>query len=138
MKTFLSGALAGALLSAVIIFSFFKEESFTPEEVTVTQVSGEKITHSKFDYKKGTIKFSTVADGKGEIVTEIPKVNIPEARYWMQNNHALMGELLLTDRRIYGVSYMRRWNNFSAGGGVLLSEQKFEGIKVQAQYWFDL
>ena len=56
----------------------------------------------------------------------------------MQNNNAVMLELILTDRRIYGLSYLRRWNNFSAGGGILLSEDKFEGVKFQTEYWFGL
>ena len=140
MKTFLEGMLIGSILAILLmnLFPFKKEDKAALKEVKVTQVSGDKIEHSGFNYTGNTIKFGTQSEGKGTIVTEIPKTNIPEARMWMQNNNGVMLELLYTDRRIYGASYMRRWGNFSAGGGVLISESKFEGIKAQAQYWFSL
>jgi hypothetical protein len=139
MKKFISGILIGSLVTGLIFSRFISgSEKNTPEEVKVTQVSGEKITHSGFNYKNSSIKFKTEAEGKGEIITEIPKTNVPEARKWMQNTNAVMVELQLIDRRIYGLSYLKRWDNFSAGGGVLFSEKKFEGIKIQTGYWFSL
>jgi len=57
----------------------------------------------------------------------------------MENTNGVMLELLFTEEdRIYGASYMRRWGNFSAGGGVLFSEKKFEGVKIQGMYWFEI
>jgi len=140
MRDFLAGTVTGILLplSIAAVFYFGKETIIPVEEVTVTQVSGEKITHSGFNYTKGTIKFETKAEGKGVIITEIPVVNIPEAKSWMQDNNAVMLELLLLEERNYGISYLRRWNNFSVGGGVVVSEKSFEGVKVQAQYWFSI
>ena len=141
MKNFLTGVITGVLPAVIISVVFFlyqnKEEPL--KDVKTTQVSGEKIEHSGFNYKSGNIKFTTKAEGKGEIITEIPKTNIPEARYWLEDNNAVMLELLLTEEdRIYGIDYMRRWGNFSAGGGVLFSERKFEGIKIQSMYWFKI
>lgn len=143
MKKFFYGIATG-LVAGIIIssagFYFFssKEKDKNIKDVTVKQVYGEKIEHAEFNYKGDTITFETEAQGKGKIVTEIPKTNIPEARYWMQNTNAVMLELLLIDRRVYGLSYLKRWDNFSVGGGVLLSEDKFEGFQIQAQYWFKL
>lgn len=141
MKDFLAGVILELIVLIAIATAvyFHNPERFAPKEVTVTQVSGEKISHDKFDYSSGAVKFHTHAEGKGEIITEIPKVNIPEARAWMQDNNGIMLELLLTDDdRIYGISYLRRWNNISAGGGVLVSGKRFEGVKVQTEYWFSL
>lgn len=137
MKRFLSGLLLGIIAGGGSVF-YYQSKEIPISDVKVTQISGEKIEHSGFKYKQGSIKFTTISEGKGEILTEIPTDSIPEVQSWNHNNHGLMFELLYTDSRIYGVSYMRRWNNFSIGGGVLLSEQKFEGLKVQAQYWFRL
>ena len=140
MKEFLAGTLTGVILPIGIaaVFYFYKDKEIPVKEVTVTQVSGEKIEHKGFNYIGSSIKFGTQSEGKGEIITEIPKTNIPEARAWMQDNNAVMLELLYTEKRIYGASYMRRWNNISIGGGVLVSESKFEGVKAQVQYLFSL
>ena len=140
MKSFSLGFISATMIFCfwIVVYFFYSQPVKPLEEVTVTQVSGEKITHAGFNYTASTIKFSTKAEGKGEIITEIPKANIPEARSWMQNNNAVMVELLLLEDRNYGVSYLRRWDNISAGGGVVFSEKKVEGIKVQAQYWFSL
>lgn len=135
MKQFISGFLIG-IITCVLIFYGRSEEPV--KDVTVTQVSGEKIEHSGFNYKGSNITFGTEAQGKGKIITKIPKTNIPEAKYWMQNTNAVALELIFIDRRIYGLSYLKRWNNFSIGGGILLSEDKFEGVKIQTQYWFEL
>ena len=139
MKKFFAGMLAGIIMciAATVPYRLLNKD-LALKEVKVTQVSGEKIEHNSFIYKGNSIKFSTKAEGKGEVITEIPKTNIPEAKAWMQNNNAVVLDLIYTDRRIYGLSYLKRWNNFSAGGGILLSEEKFEGIKLQAEYWFGL
>ena len=124
-------------IAATVPYHLF-DKDLALKEVKVTQVSGEKIEHNSFIYKGNSIKFSTKAEGKGEVITEIPKTNIPEAKAWMKNNNAVVLDLIYTDRRIYGLSYLKRWNNFSAGGGILLSEEKFEGVKFQTEYWFHL
>ena len=138
MKKFFAGILTGIFLSSAVYFFSLKETDKQLKDVKVTQVSGEKIEHDSFIYRGNSIKFSTKAEGKGEVITEIPKTNIPEAKAWMQNTNAVMLELIFIDRRIYGLSYLKRWNHFSVGGGVLLSEEKFEGIKLQAEYWFGI
>ena len=138
MKKFFAGILTGIFLSSAVYFFSLKETDKQLKDVKVTQVSGEKIEHDSFIYKGNSIKFSTKAEGKGEVITEIPKTNIPEAKAWMHNTNAVMLELIFIDRRIYGLSYLKRWNHFSVGGGVLLSEEKFEGIKLQAEYWFGI
>lgn len=138
MKKFFTGILTGIFLSSAVYFYSLKKTDKQLKDVKVTQVSGEKIEHDSFNYKGNSIKFNTKAEGKGEIITEIPKTNIPEAKAWMQNTNAVVLDLLYTDHRIYGLSYLKRWNNFSVGGGILLSEDKFEGVKFQTEYWFSL
>jgi len=136
VKQFFAGALVGVVAAG--LFFYLPTKTKAPEDVKVTQVSGEKITHNGFNYTSGSITFSTKAEGKGEIITEIPKTKIPEAKAWIYNTNAVMAEFILTERRMYGATYMRRWSNFSVGGGVVVSEKKFEGIKLQTQYWFKL
>ena len=138
MKKFLTGILVGIILSSAVFYYTTKDNNEELEDVKVTQVSGEKIEHSDFNYKGSNITFGTEAQGKGKIITEIPKTNVPETRYWMQNTNAISFEFIQTDHRIYGLSYLKRWNNFSIGGGLLLSEEKFEGVKLQTEYWFGL
>ena len=139
MIKFFSGMAAGAILSGFIVYQLIHvPENKDLKDVRITQVSGEKISHSGFNYTSDTVTFTTEAEGKGKIITEIPKSNIPEAKAWMQNNNAVMLELLFVEQREYGISYLRRWNNLSAGGGVVFSEKSFEGIKVQGMYWFKI
>lgn len=141
MREFIYGFVSASLIFGfcLIVYVFYMPSEEALKEVKVTQVSGEKIAHSGFDYTSGSIKFGTKSEGKGEIITEIPKTNIPEAKYWLENNNSIMLELLLTEEdRIYGIDYMRRWGNFSIGGGVLFSEKRFEGVKIQGMYWFKL
>lgn len=138
MKSFASGFITGIAVMVLAFIADIYRDKKAPADVTVKQISGEKIDHSGFDYKSGSIKFATKAEGKGEITTEIPKVNIPEARAWMQDTNGIMLELLLTEKRMYGMSYMKRWDNISVGGGILVSGDKFEGVKVQTEYWFGL
>lgn len=139
MKKFCAGMITGILMcvAAAVPYHLLNKD-LELKDVKVTQVSGEKIEHDSFNYKGNSIKFNTKAEGKGEIITEIPKTNIPEAKAWMQNTNAVVLDLLYTDHRIYGLSYLKRWNNFSVGGGILLSEDKFEGVKFQTEYWFSL
>ena len=139
MNKFFLGMAIGSVMG-ILIFSWLTSDPKIKDlkDVTVTQVSGEKITHSGFNYTSDVVKFTTEAEGKGKIITEIPKTNIPEARAWMQNNNAVMLELLFVEQSEYGISYLRRWNNLSAGGGVVVSGKKFEGVKLQVQYWFSL
>lgn len=140
MKSFLSGLFTGLLLPLGIAayFYLYHQDDLIPEKVKVTQVSGEKIEHDNFDYKGKVIKFKTESEGKGEIITEIPKNNIPEARAWMEDTNAIVFEILLVDRRMYGITYLKRWNNLAVGGGILVSGQKFEGVKLQTECWFSL
>ena len=107
------------------------------EDVKTTQLSGEKIEHSNFDYSPvDRITFITHAAGEGVISTEIPKTNIPEARAWMMKNHALQVDLIFGKTHCFGLSYYRRWGTLSAGGGPIISREGFEGIKISGQMWF--
>jgi hypothetical protein len=140
LKKLMIGFIAGVITSLFASGLYLhrkNNESLLLKEVKVSQISGEKITHSLFDYsKKDRFSFITQADGKGRISTEIPKVNIPEARAWMTKTQGIEAEFILIDRRIYGLSYWHRWDSFSFGGGPLISETRFEGIKIGGQFWW--
>ncbi len=130
----LIGFLSGIGLAS-FYFYFPKEEKLA--EVKTTQLSGEKIIHSEFDYTlSDRIIFTTESDGKGKIKTEIPKTNIPEAKNWLEKNNSIQFELILSDERLYSSSYWRRWSSFSVGGGVIFATNSFKGIKFGAQLWF--
>ncbi len=134
------GFIAGIIVTLAAGCAFFYNKNRLAQplaDVKVTQISGDKITHSSFDYSlSDRFTFTTHADGEGTVSTEIPKVNIPEARAWMQRTHGLAADFILTDRRIYGISYLHRWDSFVIGGGPLISEKRFEGLKIQGQIWF--
>ncbi len=140
LRKFMIGFVAGIITSLIAggAYLYCKSRQAQPlADVKVTQIYGEKITHNSFDYSlNDRIKFTTHAAGEGTISTEIPKANIPEARAWMQKIHGLAVDFILTDHRIYGISYLHRWDSFVLGGGPLFSEKHFEGLKIQGQIWF--
>ena len=137
MKKFIIGVFVGSLLTLSLFY--LKEKDEKDNVVKITQVIGEPIYHEDIKSEKGILSFYTISEGAGVIKTEIPITNIPEAKAWIEKNHGLMFELLfIPDETVYGVSYMRRFYDFSIGGGILVSEKGFKGVKAQAQYWFKI
>jgi hypothetical protein len=139
LKKFLSGFATGIIVSFVAMLLYFDKNNTGQqlEEIKITRISGQPISHSSFDYSsKDRIAFITHSQGEGRIKTEIPKMNIPEARAWMTKNHGLQFDLSLMDERIYSFSYWHRWGQFSAGAGPIFSENRFHGIKIGGQFWW--
>jgi len=137
VKKFIIGVFVGSLLTLSLFY--LKEKDEKDNVVKITQVIGEPIYHEDIKSEKGILSFYTISEGAGVIKTEIPITNIPEAKAWIEKNHGLMFELLfIPDETVYGVSYMRRFYDFSIGGGILVSEKGFKGVKAQAQYWFKI
>lgn len=137
MKKFIIGVFVGSLLTLSLFY--LKEKDEKDNVVKITQVTGEPIYHEDIKSEKGILSFYTISEGAGVIKTEIPITNIPEAKSWVEKTHGVMLELLfILDETVYGVSYMRRFSDFSVGGGVLVSEKGFKGVKAQAQYWFKI
>ena len=137
MKKFIIGVFVGSLLTLSLFY--LKEKDEKDNVVKITQVTGEPIYHEDIKSEKGILSFYTISEGAGVIKTEIPITNIPEAKSWVEKTHGVMLELLfIPDETVYGVSYMRRFSDFSVGGGVLVSEKGFKGVKAQAQYWFKI
>ncbi|MCL2154088.1 MAG: hypothetical protein FWH53_00330 [Leptospirales bacterium] len=137
MNRFFVGLITGIVITVVIFLFYINKNPHPLDDVKVTQVSGEKITHSDFNYtEKNRISFTTQADGKGEIHTEIPKSNIPEAHAWITKNHGVLFDVLLVDQRMYSISYFHRWGSLSFGAGPVFSEKKVEGVKIGGQYWW--
>jgi len=134
---FIIGVFVGSLLTLSLFY--LKEKDEKDNVVKITQVTGEPIYHEDIKSEKGILSFYTISEGAGVIKTEIPITNIPEAKSWVEKTHGVMLELLfILDETVYGVSYMRRFSDFSVGGGVLVSEKGFKGVKAQAQYWFKI
>jgi len=137
VKKFIIGVFVGSLLTLSLFY--LKEKDEKDNVVKITQVTGEPIYHEDIKSEKGILSFYTISEGAGVIKTEIPITNIPEAKSWVEKTHGVMLELLfILDETVYGVSYMRRFSDFSVGGGVLVSEKGFKGVKAQAQYWFKI
>lgn len=137
MTKFIIGVFVGSLLTLSLFY--LKEKDEKDNVVKITQVTGEPIYHEDIKSEKGILSFYTISEGAGVIKTEIPITNIPEAKSWVEKTHGVMLELLfIPDETVYGVSYMRRFSDFSVGGGVLVSEKGFKGVKAQAQYWFKI
>jgi len=137
VKKFIIGVFVGSLLTLSLFY--LKEKDEKDNVVKITQVTGEPIYHEDIKSEKGILSFYTISEGAGVIKTEIPITNIPEAKSWVEKTHGVMLELLfILDETVYGVSYMRRFSDFSVGGGFLVSEKGFKGVKAQAQYWFKI
>jgi len=129
---FLMGLGTGIFLSA--IHSGIKDNN--PEKVKVTQISGAGITHDSFIYSnKEKISFYTKSDGIGNIFTEIPKKNIPEARSWMEKRNSIQGEVTFLNGPLYSISYWRRWESITIGAGITASKD-IAGVKIGAGYWW--
>jgi hypothetical protein len=117
---FISGVLFGA---AGMFYFLSPSKPVNVKDITVKRLSGEPITHSKFETGGGNIKFTTTAEGKGEIETTIPANIIPEADAWMNKNNCIQpiagyeyGDL---NGPVVGLLYSRRFGEFAAGGGVI-------------------
>jgi hypothetical protein len=83
MKPFTSHALAfivGAVVGVVGTHALLgdRESRDMTGDVTVRQVSGERIAHHDVTVGRNAITFRTTAEGKGEALTEIPKRLVPE------------------------------------------------------------
>lgn len=128
--------IAGLLSGLLVILLFRNPDQVPLKDVKVTQISGENITHTSFDYnRKDRISFITEATGKGKALTEIPKTNIPEARAWMEKTSGVQGNVMYYDHMVFGISYWRRYGSFSVGAGLLGSTEGL-GIQAGAQYWW--
>ena len=130
---FTCGLLSGLFIPLIIHNPTNKAEL---KEINIKQISGESISHTSFDYNQtDRISFITEASGKGSIITEIPKKNIPEARAWIENTNSIQCSVMFQDHLIYGISYWKRYGNFSIGAGIIGS---YEGIGIQGggQYWW--
>lgn len=130
------GFIGGMLFN----YPFAPSDKEIQKQVKVIQISGEDIEHHNFKVEKDKITFTTQSQGVGVIQTEIPKVIIPEAKYWMErvNCVQLTVGALYADQQfnaLYGVGYYRRWGRFSAGGSVLLA-RKYFGAQIGGQIWF--
>lgn len=130
---FTAGVAAGAAAVIVLLHPVPATDS---AGIRVRQVSGDTITHSGLDVSGKSIKFHTMADGKGEAVTEIPKSRIPEAYSWINMVHSvnlLVGYTFGPHgaEPYAGLLYTRRFGRITLGGGVDLSYD-FVGIHAAA------
>ncbi len=133
---FVSGIISGMLL----MYQFVKIDTSNTDTIKITQKSGKEIKHTNYKFSGDTIKFNTVSKGKGEIITEIPKENIPEANAWINKVHSVQLGILYQYHKSeifpsMSLSYYRRFNVLSIGGGVVTSGNS-AGIQAGIQYFF--
>ncbi len=112
------------------------------QEVTTTQISGEKIEHTDFNYKGDAIRFRTESQGQGIISTSIPKSNIPEANMWVNCVDGLQVAATYqygyTERKwspSYSMMYLHRFGRLQIGGGPVFSQYSV-GAQAAASWWF--
>ena len=134
--TFVTGIITGAA-GLYLLLNFYTVKQ-SADFITIKQISGEKIIHDNYDFSGRSIKFKTIADGKGEAETEIPKTLIPEADNWMncvQSINLSFGYVFDFGSRditpYIGLSYGYRINRVTLGGGFDISKE-FIGVKAQA------
>ncbi len=109
-------------------------------EVAVRQVSGAKIEQRDVRADNRSITMRTIAEGKGEAVTEIPANVVPAAREWLESNNVVQPLIGYEygsggSHSFFGAMYLRRKGRFAAGGGILGSSEKI-GILASFQYTF--
>lgn len=132
LMTFVAGIAAGFTAAYLLLH---KPVSSTDGIIT-RHISGDKILHEKFDFSGSKIKFKTVAEGKGEASTEIPKTLVPEANAWISKVNSLSftyGYMFNGNNGVQymGIMYGHRSGNVLLGGGIDLSTDFF-GVKASA------
>lgn len=132
---YLSGCLTIGIVWAAIFFSHLKNNSDSP---TTKQLYGKKIIVSDFKYNGNQIEFKTTAEGIGAAITTVPKINIPEYKYWKEKNNILIasyiGNIKFITKPGFEICYMRRIGQFGFGGGVGYNNGFF--IKVSGMFMF--
>ncbi len=111
-------------------------------EVVTKQISGEKISHDRFNFRGESITYRTVAEGKGVAETKIPKTLIPEARSWMTKVNGIECSVAFQYdwskkkfQPLYGATYWHRFNSLALGAGIVASSESI-GPRVAVMYWF--
>lgn len=134
--------VVGVVLGAAGLLALTRIGTGGSETVKVTQIFGEKISHSDFKTSGSAVEFTTTAEGDGVIKTEIPKMMIPEALAWLTYNHGVsIGVMYQYDflvhqfRPTYMLGYSYRFSRVSVGLGVCGS-QNSAGVCGSGSYWF--
>lgn len=139
MKSFLFGLVIGIIIPVTGFFYFNHPDVDNNVHETVTQVSGEKIDHTDYNYKGKSVTFKTQSEGKGEIKTEIPKLLIPEAAAWIQKNNIIQADVMYMYHDSlflsYSLSYYRRFGVMAFGGGIIAGGESL-GLRAGILYLF--
>ncbi len=138
--------IIGLIAGAAGVFYIKRDVPVKDTGIKVTQLSGEKIEHSKYNFKGSSIKFETQSEGAGKIKTEIPKTLIPEANAWLNKVHSIQAEYISmyynsSSFQALSVSYYQRLRfiDFVAlGGGIIVDPKNLTtwGYKIGTQIWF--
>ena len=139
LKAFLVGILIGAVAASTSMHFLLTKKPAQKAEVKVTQISGEKISHSGFSFSGSDIKFKSVSEGKGEIETEIPKQLVPEADAWMNKVRSVIfsyGYKFDGDKQVkyFGALYNYRIDRILIGGGADYFTDRSVGVKAAAGF----
>lgn len=136
VKIIILSFITGVAVGFTTVYFIFYQPALANDVVKTTPISGEKIAHESFDFTGKKFTFKTISEGKGEVLTEIPKTLIPEADNWINRNQSITlsyGYMFDSDgvSPYFGVMYMYRCNRISFGGGADLS-YNFIGVKASA------
>lgn len=129
---FCAGVAAGVVLNRHF------SHTYSPKSLIETkQISGESIKVKNLVTEGSSFSFTTIADGKGEAVTTISKEAIPEARDFINRTSTISVSAGYFFSGSYcepfvGTGYLKRFGNFSAGGGVMFSRH-IAGAYASAQ-----
>ena len=114
---YLSGCITVGIAWAV--FTFWPIH--TENKPYTKQLWGSKITNSDYSFKGKNITFKTESDGRGAVLTVIPKSNIIEYKHWISKNNIIQANIIFNINQItkpgFELCYYRRFGSFAAGGG---------------------
>ncbi|MBN2435619.1 MAG: hypothetical protein JXK07_10180 [Spirochaetes bacterium] len=127
--------------SGIFYMKHSKKDRIIPEKTIQTrQISGEKIRIKPISTTGTTFTFQTEAEGAGVSETKIDKRIIPEAASWMDKTNGLQlqsGFINVNQNweALFEISYWKRWNTISFGGGVGFSKTTYS-LKIGLHYSF--
>lgn len=153
--TFIIGTIIGILIASFVGYRLWKKyQPVQPNKqdpiiviqtnnkhqpITVNDKPNEGIiSHSDWDFSGEFITFNTDSTGKAYAHTKVPKTRIPEYNSWVYTRNIVQANIYYAFNTgklmpLYGASYYRKFDMFSAGGGVIVGNQFF-GVSAGLQY----
>jgi hypothetical protein len=124
-------------ISGIVLNNHLSHGNSPKNLIETKRISGESIKVNNLRTEGSSFSFTTIAGGKGEAVTTISKEAIPEARDFINRTNTISVSAGYFYSGSYcepfvGTGYLKRFGNFSAGGGVMFSRH-IAGAYASAQ-----